>query len=316
VNPIRAVVVDTEAPGRLTLREVAPPVPAPSEALVRVAAVSLNLGEVHRSFTADAGWRPGWDLAGVVEQAAADGSGPPAGTRVVGLLRSGAWAERVAVPTDAIAALPEAVSFAQSATLPVAGLTALYALERGGLLLGRPVLITGASGGVGHFACQLARHAGARVVAGIRRPEREAAARAAGAHGVVIGEDLASAGALGPYPLILESVGGASLAAALALLAPDGICVSYGSSAGSDVTFDASRFFHTGGAVLYGFILLHELKREPASQGLGRLAAMVADGRLHPHIDVEAPWTEVGAIALQLLERRITGKAVLHLSDG
>jgi NADPH:quinone reductase len=67
-----------------------------------------------------------------VERAAADGSGLPEGARV-GLLESGAWAELAAVPTNALAALPEEVPFEQAATLPVAGLTALYTLEEGGL---------------------------------------------------------------------------------------------------------------------------------------------------------------------------------------
>jgi NADPH:quinone reductase len=101
---------------------------------VRVEAISLNRGEVRRAGMAEAGWRPGWDLAGTIEQPAADGSGLPAGARVVGLLPSASWAETVAVPTDALAALPDAVCFAQAATLPVAGLTALYALEQGGNL--------------------------------------------------------------------------------------------------------------------------------------------------------------------------------------
>src|SRR5262249_49962213 len=151
----RAVVVDPEAPRRLAIRPVADPAPGRGEAIVAVRAISLNRGEVRRSTMAAAGWRPGWDLAGVVERAAADGTGPRAGARVVGLLPEGAWAERVAVPHHALAELPGKVTFSQAATFPVAGLTALHALGKGGLLLGKRVLVTGATGGVGDFAVQL-----------------------------------------------------------------------------------------------------------------------------------------------------------------
>jgi NADPH:quinone reductase-like Zn-dependent oxidoreductase len=137
----RAVVVDPSAPGRLVIAPVADPAPERAEAIVRVRAISLNRGEVRRAGMAAGGWRPGWDLAGVVDVAAADGSGPRAGARVVGIVLEGAWAERVAVPTDALAELPEKVTFAQAATFPVAGLTALHALAKGGLLLGRRVLV-------------------------------------------------------------------------------------------------------------------------------------------------------------------------------
>src|SRR5437868_6423871 len=101
------------------------------------------------------------------------------------MLNPGAWAEVVAVPTSILAEIPESVSFAQAATLPIAGLTALWALEHGGLLLDRLVLITGASGGVGQFACQLARQAGARITGVVRQQGNAAAAREAGAHEVV-----------------------------------------------------------------------------------------------------------------------------------
>jgi NADPH2:quinone reductase len=314
MSSIRAVVVDSTVPGRLALREVEEPVPAPSEAVVRVAAISLNRGEIRRAGAAQDGWRPGWDFAGTVERAAADGSGPAVGARVVGLLNPGAWAELVAVRTDFLAELPASVTFAQAATLPVAGLTALRALERGGLLIDRRVLITGASGGVGHFACQIARHAGARVVGVARQEQYGVAVREAGAHQVVTGEDLEPAREFGPYHLILDSVGGRSLATALTLLAPDGVCVSFGTTAGQQVTFNASQFYLTGGAMLYGFILFHETARKPPSEDLGRLAAMVADGRLRPRIEVEAPWTRIAEVAQQLTERRFPGKAVLHVS--
>jgi NADPH:quinone reductase len=314
MSGMRAVVVDPDAPNRLALADVEEASPTPSEVLVRVSAVSLNRGEVRRAESSEPGFRPGWDLAGTVESAAADGSGPQEGSRVVGFLPSGAWAELAAVPTDSLAVLADGVSFEEASTLPVAGLTALYALEEGGNLLGRTVLVTGASGGAGQFALQLARAAGARAVGLVRREEHVNLVEEAGAHEVVVDESGAAAGELGPYHLVLESVGGQVLGNALSMLAPGGACVSFGTSASADVRFDARTLYLTGGARLYGFILFHEVLARPASQGLDRLARMVADGRLKPRIEVEAPWTELGEIAARLLERGYTGKAVLRVS--
>src|SRR5881628_3038834 len=235
-----AVVVDPEAPGHLVIRPMAEPVPDRAEAVVRVQAISLNRGEVRRSGMAAAGWRPGWDLAGAVERAAADGAGPRAGTRVVGFLPEGAWAERVAVPTYALAELPDKVTFSQAATLPVAGLTALHALAKGGLLLGRRVLVTGATGGVGDFAVQLARLAGAHVTASARRADQAPALRQLGAHEVMVGDEIPPSP---KYDLVIESVGGRTLGTALAALERGGVCVTLGASAAAEVTFDTRQFF-------------------------------------------------------------------------
>ncbi len=311
----QAIMVKQAASGKLVISDVEMPTPLPFEALVRVTAISLNRGETRRAMQAEDDWRPGWDLAGVVEQAAANGTGPSSGTRVVGFLPSGAWARYATVPTRSLAALPEAVTFAQAATLPVAGLTALHALTKRGLLLHRRVLVTGATGGVGDFAIQLARLAGARVAAAVRRPEQAALVKQVGADDVVVGEDIAAFEQYAPYDLVVESVGGQTLAAALAVLAKDGVCVSLGVSAGSETTFDVSRFFRTGRTTLYGFILFDELDTEPAAVGLAHLAGLIAEGKLQPTISVEAPWTQIADVARQLLERRYPGKAVLHVAS-
>ncbi len=306
----RAVVVDPEAPGRLVIRPVAEPVPDRGEAVVRVRAVSLNRGEVRRSGMAAAGWRPGWDLAGEVERPAADGSGPRAGARVVGLLPEGAWAERVAVPTHALAALPDKVTLSQAATFPVAGLTALHALAKGGLLVGRRVLVTGATGGVGDFAVQLARLAGAHVTASARRADQGPALRTLGAHEVMVGDEIPPSP---KYDLVIESVGGQTLGTALAALERGGVCVTFGVSAAAEVTFDTRQFFVAGRATLYGFYLFTELGSEPAAVGLRRLADLVEAGQLAPHISLERPWGEIGQVAQGLMARRFPGKAVLTL---
>jgi NADPH:quinone reductase-like Zn-dependent oxidoreductase len=306
----RAVVVDPDAPGRLVIRPVPAPEPDRDEAVVRVQAISLNRGEVRRSGMAAAGWRPGWDLAGVVERGAVDGSGPGAGTRVVGIVLEGAWAERVAVPTNALAALPDKVTFSQAATFPVAGLTALHALAKGGLLLGRRVLVTGATGGVGDFAVQLARLAGAHVTATVRRADQMPALRQLGAHEVLVGEEIP---ATPKYDLVVESVGGRTLGTALAALQRGGVCVTLGVSESAEVTFDARAFFVAGRSSLYGLYLFTEFGAEPASMGLRRLAELVAAGQLAPHISVERPWTDIAPVAQDLMARRYPGKAVLTL---
>src|SRR2546428_4355682 len=231
-----AVVVDPEAPGRLVIRPVVEPTPDRGQALLRLQLISLNRAAGRRPGTAPAGSPPGWDLAGVVERAAVDGSGPSVGARVVGFLPEGAWAQRVAVPKNALAELPAKVTFPQAATFPVAGLTALLALAKGGLLLGRRVLITGATGGVGDFAVQLARLAGAHVTANVRRADQVAAVRQLGAHEVVAGEEIPRSP---KYDLIIESVGGRTLGTALAALERAGVCVTLRVSASAEGTFDA-----------------------------------------------------------------------------
>ena len=315
MSSIRAIVVDPDVVGRLAIKEVAAPEPGPGQALIQVEAVSLNRGEVMRAMTAEAGWRPGWDLAGTVIRQAADGTGPQVGSRVVGMPMpvSGAWAEQVAVPTHALAVLPDGVTFAQAATLPVAGLTALRALEKGGLLLNKRVLITGSTGGVGFFAHQLARQSGAYIVGTSRQARNAGLVREAGADEVIVGDDLEPARAYGPYHLIIESLGGQALASALTLIAPGGTCVSLGWSVSPEVTMDLSNVNATGGVNLYGLRMYIELRQRAAAEDLAWLAQQVAAQKLRTPIEVEASWHDIADIAQHLLQRKFTGKAVLYL---
>ena len=311
---MRAVVVDAGAPGRVALAQVEEPVAGPGEAIVAVRAFSLNRGEVKTATQqAPDGFRPGWDFSGIVEQAAADGSSPKAGARVVGMMMAGAWAERLAAPGAMLAELPAAVSFEQAATLPVAGLTAMHSLRKSPAFDGRRVLITGATGGVGVFAIQLAKAAGATVTAAIRSPAREALVRRLGAANAAVGPDLEAARPFGPYDLILESVGGATLGTALTMLAAGGTCVVFGASDTPITTFDASRF-RAGGTSLYGLFLGYELRHAPAAADLRDLAERIADGTLDPMVEVTAPWEETARVAAELMARGFVGKAVLTIS--
>ncbi len=312
----RAIVVDGKAPGRLAIRPVSLAPALPADVTVRVSAISLNRGEVRRALTAsEDGWRPGWDFTGIVEEAAKQGGGPKPGARVVGLLAEGAWAERVRAPSDALAIIPDAVSDLEAATLPVAGLTALLALRHGGLLLGRPVLIDGASGGVGHLAVQLAKDAGAIVYGHVRREELRPIVEKSCNGGVIVSPTIEAARASGPYHLILDSLGGTTLGVALTMLRAGGTCVTFGVSEGASATFESGNFFRQGGVHLYGLLLFDELRRgNPATEGLAALLRLIAQGSLKPRIEVEASWTEIGEVAQQLLARKFSGKAVLRLS--
>jgi NADPH:quinone reductase-like Zn-dependent oxidoreductase len=225
--------------------------------------------------------------------------------------------EVVAVPTNWLVEIPITVALTQAATLPVAGLTALYSLEKGGSLLGRNVLVTGASGGAGHFAIQLAVYAGAQQVVGlVRQKQYVPFVLAAGAHKVVVSDDGQATGKYGPYDRIIDSVGGQVLGTILGMLAPNGTCVNFGASATSTVTFDLRSFFIAGGTSLHGFYLFQELQHESAQSGLTRLARLVEAHHLQPHIAHEESWEHISDVAQQLMERRFAGKAVLAITIG
>src|SRR5437588_3106471 len=248
---VLAVVNTPSAPIPVELREVAEPQPAADEAIVEVHAFSLNRGELALLASRPEGWRPGQDIAGVVVQAAADGIGPREGTRVVALVDGAGWAQRVAAPTARMAVLPDNVSFASAATLPVAGLTALRLVRLGGALLGRRALITGAAGGVGRFAVQLAALAGAEVTGVVGRPERASGLAERGATAVVTHIQEAE----GVFDLILESVGGSSLAGAISKVAPGGTIAVFGYTSTQQTPLSFANFVAPAGPRLSSFFI-------------------------------------------------------------
>ncbi|NUP39732.1 MAG: zinc-binding dehydrogenase [Streptomyces sp.] len=305
--------IPTGDPARpVEFTEDAQPVPAPDEALIRVEAFAPNRGETFLLERPKPGLMPGKDVAGLVVQAAADGSGPRVGTRVVGHPPRGGWAEYVAVPTHSLAELPDSLSAVDAAALPLAGITALRLLRTAGSVTGRRMLVTGASGGVGHYVTELAAAAGAEVTVVTATPSRAERLLALGAAAAVH----AVAEARGPFDVVLESTGGADLPVALTKLAAGGTLIWFGQASRTPATLDffdllsgpegaVIRHFHYAGpnaAPNTGPTYGHDL---------ATLVRLVRDGRLHPEIGRTADWAKTAETLVDLRERRIRGKAVL-----
>jgi NADPH:quinone reductase len=305
---MRALLYNPDAPQGLELGETPEPEPRPAQALIRVAATSLNFADV--AFLRDRqvpGAVPGFDASGVILSADRDGAGPPPGTRVVTFGWSGGWAELRAVDVAEVAVVPDRVELGLAAALPVAGVTALRALRRLGSLVGRRVLITGASGGVGRFAVQLAARAGAHVVASVGSPERAEGLAALGAAEVVVGLD----GIAEPVYGALDNVGGRTLADAYALLEPGGSVQSVGMASLEPTSIDFEQARLRGG----------DTRIEAFAVGprfgpdLAFLVGLVAAGELDPQVDWRGPWEKAGDAAAALLGRKVRGKAVLEVSS-
>ena len=308
---MRAMTYDPGAPFGLRPAERDSPRPGAGQALIEVRAASLNFGEVAYLSRQEPGHTPGWDAAGTVLEPAADGSGPQAGVRVVGFGPSGAWAQQRAVDTAELAVIPDGVDFATAAALPVVGVTALRAVRTFGSLLGRTALVTGASGGVGRIAVQLAAKAGARVLAGAGSPRRAEGLTRIGAHGVVTGPGLDGLGE--PVDAVVDNVGGPMLAAVLGHLAPGALVLAVGSASGEPTTIDYEDVrIQAGGARIEAFSVF----AGGAGWGpeLTYLLQLVEAGRLDVQVGWLGDWNRVHDAAAALMERRVTGKAVLEVA--
>ncbi|MGW3209180.1 zinc-binding dehydrogenase [Streptomyces sp. NPDC001135] len=305
--PVRALVVDPLVSAAVRLAEVPDPVPEPGQVLVKVSHASLNYGDLNdaRSGRVPVGAVLGSDAAGVVVRAASDGTGPAVGTKVVALT-SGAFAEHCAVDVGALAEVPKGLRLAQAAALPVAGVAALRSLRAAGLGPDKRVLVTGASGGVGRFAVQLAARAGAHVIASVGSAARGEGLAEAGADEVLIGLE----GLEQPVDVVVDSVGGPQLVQAWNLLAPGGSLQSVGWTSGESAVFPP---YATVGPAksLTSFVIEGDVDAD-----LAVLTELAAEGALGVEIGWQGSWERFEEAAEALRGRRLSGKAVLEVASG
>lgn len=305
---MKALIPAPDLPGLVSIENVEEPSPAPNEAVVEVATFSVNRGETYLLEGPRPGWRPGKDLAGVVVKAAADGSGPGVGARVVGHAEEAAWAERVAVPTDRLAVLPDAVSLTDAAALPLAGLTALRLTRVTGPLAGRRVLLTGASGGVGHYFVELAASQGALVTAVSGSATRGERLLELGAARVIT--DLAQADAT--YDIAIDSVGGESLRETWHRLVEDGLLIWLGQASRQPPALD---YFDWDGAMSVTIRKFNYLDSSHSeADDLATLVRLVSTGRPHSELGLVEDWARTGEAIGQLLDRKVRGNAVLTIA--
>jgi NADPH:quinone reductase-like Zn-dependent oxidoreductase len=301
---------------------VAVPDIADNQVLIRVRAAGLDRGTWHMAtglpypIRAVSGWRapknpiPGLDVAGTVAAVGAAVTRFAAGDEVFGFGK-GSFAEYAVASESLLAPKPAELTFEQAAAVPVSGLTALQALrDAGKLQAGQQVLVTGASGGVGTYAVQVAVAMGA-VVTGVCSGAKADLVRGLGADAVIdyAREDFAAAGRR--YDLIVDTAGNPSLKRLRRALAPRGTAVIVGGEHGDRWT--GGLFRPIGGMLLSLFSrqrFVMFMARQNAAD-LERLSELVASGEVAPSIDRTYPLEQMPTAIGRLDAGEVRGKAVI-----
>jgi len=324
---MRAVLChDYADPPRLALGEVDAPIPATGEVLIDVhaAAVSfmdLLMAQGRYQMRPPLPYTPGTDAAGVVRAVGAGITHLQPGDRVACGHWTGAWAEQMLVPAASVTPLPEGVDFATACTVRYAYGTAHYALvERACLQPGETVFVSGAAGGVGLAAVDLARHLGARVIAGVGSRERAEVVRSRGAEAVVAygEEDLkdritALTDGRG-VDVCFDNVGGEVFAAMSRLMAWGGRILPIGFTSGAIPSLAANlpllKNYSLVGA-FWGAWAMHHPER--SAQADARLMQLVAEGQLCPLVAAELPLAQFDEALARLRDRTVQGRIVLRV---
>lgn len=289
---MRAVTIEN---GKLAIREHPDPVPGKGEVLVRVRAAGLNGADLHQvrgGYPAPPGSPadiPGIEIAGEIVEAGPGAIRFRPGDRVMSLVGGGGQAELAVVHERVAMAMPDRLSWAEAGGFPEVFITAHDALfTQCGLSLGERLLVSGAAGGVGTAAVQLARAAGAAVVASVRNHEHHRAVAELGAELVVAPADVARTG---PFDVILELVGAPNLPLNLELLATRGRISVIGVGAGSTFELDLGMLMARRGRLMGSALRYRALEEKADAARRVEVAALPAltAGRLRVPVAATYP---------------------------
>jgi len=306
---------------QLVLEERADPIPGPHDVVVDVRAAGVNAADLLQRqglYPAPPGWPedvPGMELSGLVTEVGEAVHEPLLGRRVCALVGGGAQATRCVVPSEHLLFVPDHVSWLEAGGFAEAFATAHDALvTQGELRAGQRVAISGAAGGVGVAAVQIAHALGATVIAVTRDTTQHERLRALGAQETVTVDEL---DALAPVDLVLELVGAAHLSRVFSRLAPFARVVVIGVGAGSRIEIDllsvmAKRLTLTGST-------LRARSREEKARVIERVANTLIPrwrtGDLHVPISRVFEVEQVSEAYEYFAESGKFGKVIVHVSD-
>jgi NADPH:quinone reductase len=321
---MRAVqITKLEGPEAVELAELPDPQPKAGQYLIEVHAAGVTFPDLLMTRGAyqmkpSLPFVPGSEVAGIVRSAPASGA-HPVGSRVAAFPGLGGFGELVAVHPQAVFPLPDALSFAAGAALPMNYLTVDFALvRRGRLRAGETVLVHGAAGGVGSAAVQLAKALGARVIAVVSSDSKRKLAEQAGADEVILVEGfLAAVKSLTNgrgVDVVLDPVGGDRFTDSLRSLAPEGRLLVLGFTGGEIPTVKVNRLLLNNIAVVgvgLGAFMMHD----PAllQNEWSMLAPHLEAGRLDPPLGAIYPLEDAARALAAMQARQAVGKTVLRV---
>lgn len=320
---MRAIQIsELTGPGSLHLAELAAPKQPKDHVLIQVEAAGvafpdLLLSRGQYQLKPPVPFIPGSEVAGTVIAAPTD-SALREGDRVAALALLGGFAEQAVAPLPAVYKLPDGVSFAEGAALPMNYLTVEFALDRRGQLSANDtVVVHGAAGGVGTAALQFLKWRGARSIAVVSTDEKIPVARAAGADEVVLVESfrekIAELTNGNGADIVLDPVGGDRFTDSLRCLSPEGRLLVVGFTAGDIPSVKVNRLLLNNIAVVGVSWGTFALARPGfLADQWSALHPGIVSGQLRPPIAAELTFEQANEALRMLDERRVQGKIVLR----